>query len=210
MARPFSSLYIRCQLIGWSSMLVWLIGTSHFAGIPLSGSLIWFQLIFCLAGFPTTHLLRNFIRRHRYRDLPLHQALPRLLLSTVTAAVIGSFVSIAATRSMAAITPSSRLITHQNIFAGTCQYLIVFIPWTTLYWLYYYIRLRRKLSLDGRRLELLLREKELSASDQPVDVDYITDSLDRIRSLIDESPDRARAGINTFSQMLRKGRLKTD
>ncbi len=191
-------------------MLVWLIGINHLAFNRHSGSDIRIQLVFCLAGLSATHILRNFVRRHRYRDLPFRQALPRLLLATVTAALIGSLLSIAATRFLAAITPSFRLVAHQNIFAGTCQYLIVLIPWTTLYWLHYYIRLRRKLSLDGRRLELLLREKELSADGPPVDIDFISGSLDRIRSLIDEDPDNARASINTFSRMLRKGRLKTD
>jgi hypothetical protein len=59
-------------------------------------------------------------------------------------------------------------------------------------------------------LKLLLKEKELSAADPPVDIDLITGSLDRIRSLIDEDPVSAREGINTFSNMLRKGRLRTD
>jgi hypothetical protein len=210
MTRSFSRLYLRCQLIGWSSMLVWLIGTSYFARILLPGSGIWLQVVFCLTGLPATHLLRNFIRRRRYRELPCRQAWPRLLLATVIASFIGSLLSFAAIRSLATFTPAPLWMTHQNIFAGTIQYLMVFIPWTTIYWLHFYILLRRKLSLDGRRLELLLKEKELSAADPPVDVDYITGSLDRIRSLIDENPDGARAGISTFSQILRKGRLKTD
>jgi len=191
-------------------MLVWLIGSSYFARIRLSGSVVWFQLVFCLAGLSATHLLRNFIRRRHNLELPIRQALPRLLLATVAAAVIGSLLSIAVIRSLATIIRPPQWIAHQNIFADIPRYLLVLIPWTTIYWLHFHILLRRKLSLDGRRLELLLKEKELSSNDPPVDVDYITDSLDRIRSLIEEDPPGARARINTFSQILRKGRLKTD
>jgi len=210
MARSFSQLYLRCQLIGWSSMLVWLIGSASFLTNRLSGTVVLFQLVFCLAGLSATHLLRNFIRGRRYRELPFRQSWPRLLLATVTAAFIGSLLSIIGIRSLATITSPPRWATHQNIFACTIEYLIVLIPWTTIYCLHFHILLRRKLSLKGHRLELLLKEKELSAAEPPVDIDFITGSLDRIRSLIDEDPGSARAGINTFSQILRKGRLKTD
>jgi two-component system, LytTR family, sensor kinase len=210
MARSFSQLYLRCQLIGWSSVLVWLIGMSHIVGNQPFGKVIWFQLIFCLTGLLTTHLLRNFIRRRHYRELPIRKALPRLLLATVTAAVIGSVLEFAAIRSSMTITHPPRWLTHQNIFAGTFQYLTFFITWTFIYCLHFYIVLRRKLNLEDRQLQLLLKEKELLAAEPPVDVGFITGSLDRIRSLIDVDPDGARAGINTFSHMLRKGRLKTD
>jgi hypothetical protein len=210
MARSYSRLYLRCQVIGWSSMLVWLIGINHVAFNRHSGSDIRIQLVFCLAGLSATHILRNFIRRHSYRDLPFRQALPRLLLATVTAAAAGSLLSIAAIWSLAAIIRTPGWAASQNIFTTAIQYLIVLIPWTILYWLHFYIRLRRKLSLDGSRLELLLKEKELSADGPLVDIDFITGSLDRIRSLIDENPDNARASINKFSRILRKGRLKTE
>jgi hypothetical protein len=210
MTRSFSQLYLRCQLIGWSSVLLCLIGVNHFVTKRPSGSYIWYSLIYCLAGLLATQLLRNFIRRRHYRELPIRQALPRVLLATMAAAVIGSVLEFAAIRSWMTITHPPRWFTHQNIFAGTFQFLLVLIPWTIIYCLHFYIILRRKLSLEDRQLQLLLREKELSAAEPPVDVDFITGSLDRIRSLIDEDPVSAREGINTFSQILRKGRLKTD
>jgi hypothetical protein len=210
MTKSFSQLYLRCQLIGWSSVLLNLIGINYLIAIRLTGSVIWYSLIFCLAGLLTTHLLRSFIRRRHYRELPIRQALPRLLLATMAAAVIGSILEFAAIRSSMTITQLPRWLTHQNVFVGTFQYLIVFIPWTIIYYFHFYIILRRKLSLEDRQLQLLLKEKELSAAEPPVDIDFLTSSLDRIRSLIDQDPDSARSGINTFSNILRKGRLKTD
>jgi len=210
MTRSFSQLYLRCQLIGWIAVLVWIIGMSQIVGNQPFGKVIWFQLIFCLTGLLTTHLLRNFIRLCHYRELPIRKALPRLLLATVTAAFIGSLLEFAAIRSLITIIPSPRWLTHENIIVGTFLYLIVFVPWTSLYCLHFYIILRRKSGLEDRRLKLLLKEKELSAADPLVDIDLITGSLDRIRSLIDEDPVSAREGINTFSNMLRKGRLRTD
>lgn len=138
MPKSFFQLYLRCQFIGWSSVLLNLVGFSYLITKRLSGPVIWYSLVFCLAG------------------------------------------------------------------------LLVLIPWANIYWLHFHIILRRKLRLEEHRLELLLKEKELSATEPSVAIEFIAGSLDRIGSLIDEDPASAREGINTFSRMLQKGRLKTD
>jgi hypothetical protein len=208
MTRSFSQLYLRCQLIGWSTVLVNLIGFNYLLVNRLPGSVIWHSVIFCLAGLLATHLLRSFIRRRHYRELPIRQALPRILLATAAGALIGSVAETVPIRSWIPILHPLRW--SQDVFAHAIEYLIVFIPWATIYCLHFYIMLRRKLNLEDRQLHLLLKEKELSAVEPPVDIAFITGSLDRIRSLIDEDPGGAREGINTFSNMLRKGRLRPD
>ena len=54
----------------------------------------------------------------------------------------------------------------------------------------------------------ILKEKSATAGDAAVDIESITRSLDRIRSLIAEDAAAARAEITVFSQLLRKGYLK--
>jgi len=208
MTRSFSQLYLRCQLIGWSMVLLNLIGVNYLIVNRLSGSVVWYSLIFCLGGLLATQLLRSFIRRRHYRELPIRKALPRILLATAAAALIGSALETVPIRLWIPILNPPR--SAQDVFAHAIEYLIVFIPWTTIYCLHFYISLRRKLNLEDRQQQLLLQEKELSAAEPPVDIDFITGTLHRIRSLIDEDPVSAREGINTFSQILRKGRLKTD
>ena len=168
------------------------------------------SLITCLAGLFITHLLRNFIRRHHYLALPFWPILPRLLLLMVTAALIAGLLRTACLTLWANIMTLPPLFKYRNILVNTSEYLILFIPWTTIYCLYFYIQRRQQETLEKKRLELLLKEKELSAEGQVVDIDFLVGYLDRIRSLIDEDPGSARAGITAFSHLLRKGQLKTD
>ena len=119
------------------------------------------SLITCLAGLFTTHLLRNFIRRHHFLTLPFAPILPRLLLLTVTAAIFAGLLQIAGFTFLATITTFPKWLMSRNIFAGTFEFLLLFIPWTTIYCLYFYIQQRQQRAIEKKRLELLLKEKEL-------------------------------------------------
>ena len=79
-----------------------------------------------------------------------------------------------------------------------------------MYCLYFHIQKARQKNVELRRLELLLQEKSATAGDTAVDIESITRSLDRIRSLIDEDASGARSEITAFSQLLRTGYLKVN
>jgi two-component system LytT family sensor kinase len=198
-----------CQLIGWSLLLPLLIALNFLATTRFSSIAVCISLITCLAGLLTTHLLRNYIRRHPFLTLPIRPILPKLLLLTVTAALIAGLLRIVGLSLWANILTLPPWFNYRNILGSMSEYIFLFIPWTTLYCLYFYIQRRQKEAIEKKRLELLLKEKERSAAGPVVDIDFIISSLDRIRYLIDEDPRRARAGITAFSQLLRKGHLKT-
>jgi len=191
-------------------MLILLIALNSTVTGRFSTIVVERSLIFCLSGLFTTHLLRNFIRRHHFLTLPFAPILPRLLLLTVTAAIFAGLLQIAGFTFLATITTFPKWLMSRNIFAGTFEFLLLFIPWTTIYCLYFYIQQRQQRAIEKKRLELLLKEKELCAAGPVVDIDFIISSLDRIRHQIDKDPGTARAGITAFSQLLRKGHLKTD
>jgi len=212
MATSSSRHYLYCQLTGWSLMLVLLVLLNFMAIDKFRFSpAVGISLITCLSGLFTTHLLRYFIRRHHRLALPFGPQLPKLLLAVVTVAFIAGSLRIAGISVLANFTtlPPWQMHVYYNIIF-VLAYLLLFIPWTTLYCLYFYIQQRQQETIGKKRLELLLKEKELSATGPVVDIDFIIGSLDRIRTLIDDDPGSARAGITAFSHLLRKGQLKTD
>jgi LytS/YehU family sensor histidine kinase len=87
-------------------------------------------------------------------------------------------------------------------------YSVLFISWTLIYWGYYYAGRTQMEELEKLRLESMLKETEGQARVSVVDIDFITGSLQRIQSLIDENPSRSRAEITEFSNLLRNGFLK--
>jgi hypothetical protein len=125
------------------------------------------------------------------------QALPKLLPGMIlTAAVAGSTLAVAV---------SSRRLSF-DIINSMIVYLIVIGPWTILYYGYHYMRKTRTEDLQRRRLGLLLKERQELGP--VVDIDFITDSLNHIKSTIDQDPEASRQEITAFSQLLRNGYLK--
>lgn len=200
MLRAPSRHYLYCQSIGWGIFLL--------AGIYTRSR---FELIFItfLIGLFITHILRNAILRYGWLNAPLRRGLPRLLLATILAAAIGGVVKMTAFN-LGGITSKlmERLPWLLLLFYTGLEYILLFLPWTIIYCLYHHIQKTREKNTELRRLELLLKEKAATANDTTVDIESITRSLDRIRSLIGEDTTRARAEITAFSQLLRKGYLK--
>ena len=211
MLRAPSRYYLYCQSIGWGMLL----------GVYIASGLLFTHLetiktlenafISFLAGLFITHLLRNAIRSQGWLNWPLRQGLPWLLLGTVLAALTAGLMKVAVV-SLGGMT--SAKVGHSSwlsrIFATGFEYSILFLPWTIIYCLYYHVQKAQQKNAEIQRLELLLKEKSATAGDAAVNIESITRSLDRIRSLIDEDPAGARTEITAFSLLLRTGYLKVN
>jgi two-component system, LytTR family, sensor kinase len=195
MGKPPSRYYLYCQCIGWGSVLilnivVQLILTSH-----TEEKWMCRATLFTLAGLIYTHLLRLIIVKYHWFQLPVKQTLLKLLLGVIlTAAIAGSTLAIA--------------VSNHRLFSAIISYIIVVTPWIILYYGYDYMQKNRTQDLRRRRLGLLLKERQEQANDPAVDIDFITDSLNHIKSLIDQDPEASRVEITAFSQLLRNGYLK--
>jgi hypothetical protein len=197
MGKSSSRYYLYCQCIGWGSVLILNIFVQLILTSPshLTGKWTWRLSLFTLAGLLCTHLLRQIIVKNRWLQLPVKQTLLNLLLGVIlTAAIAGSTLAIA--------------LSSHRLFAEIISYIIVVTPWTILYYGYHYMQKTRTEDLRRRRLGLLLKERQELAKDPAVDIDFITDSLNHIKSMIDQDPDASREEITAFSQLLRNGYLK--
>ena len=203
MGKSPSRYYLYSQCIGWGSVLilnlfVQLILTSPYR---LAGKWIWRVTLFTLIGLLYTHLLRQIIVRYRWLQPPAQQALPKVMSGIILTAVIALTAAMAG--STLAVAVSSR-----KVFNEIISYIIVITPWTLLYYGYHYMQKTRSEDLHRRRLGLLLKERQEPAKDPAVDIDFITDSLNHIKSMIDQDPQASREEITAFSQLLRNGHLK--
>jgi hypothetical protein len=209
MLRAPSRHYLYCQFIGWGVFLMIYITSGIFvvrldAIKSLENAFVTF-----LAGLFMTHLLRNAIRSQGWLNGPVRQGLSWLLLATVLAAMAAGLMKVTVI-SLGGMTMKQveGQSWHSRVFAAGLEYMLLFPPWTIMYCLCYHIQKARQKNAELQRLELLLKERSATAGDTSVDIESITRSLDRIRSLIDEDAAGARAEIKAFSQLLRKGYLK--
>jgi len=81
--------------------------------------------------------------------------------------------------------------------------LILFSLWLLFYFVWHYINKNRNDQLDKLRLESLVKELELKTIKSHINPHFIFNSLNSIRALVDENPERARRAITELSNILR-------
>jgi LytS/YehU family sensor histidine kinase len=82
-------------------------------------------------------------------------------------------------------------------------FFIYFFIWNLIYFVYQYISKSRKQQLDTLKLESLVKELELKTIKAHINPHFIFNSLNSIRALVDENPERARKAITELSTILR-------
>jgi signal transduction histidine kinase len=191
------SLYWKCQILGWS--LYGLVSAS----IPmLFGGLRWPVVgrvaLGAVLGLVLTDQLRRHIRRRGWLRLPLRRLLPR---------ITGASLAVAAL-----------------MVAGILPFLVLFIPgpgragpmaavflthaamvlgWSSLYLGYHYLQGVRAAEAERWRLELAMRDAELHALRAQLNPHFLFNSLNSLRGLVTEDPERAQESITGLAALLR-------
>ncbi|MBL0145706.1 MAG: histidine kinase [Chitinophagaceae bacterium] len=83
------------------------------------------------------------------------------------------------------------------------QNLLLIGIWLLIYIVYHYVEKNRKDQVDRLKLETNIKELELKTIKSHINPHFIFNSLNSIRALVDENPQRARTAITELSNILR-------
>jgi len=83
------------------------------------------------------------------------------------------------------------------------QNILLVALWFLIYIVYHYVEKNRKDQLDRLILETTVKELELKTIKSHINPHFIFNSLNSIRALVDENPERARKAITELSNILR-------
>ncbi len=86
---------------------------------------------------------------------------------------------------------------------GIYQNVLLIALWFLIYIVYHYVDKNRKDQLDRLKLESTVKELELKTIKSHINPHFIFNSLNSIRALVDENPERARTAITELSNILR-------
>lgn len=191
------SLYWKCQILGWS--LLGLVG----ALIPtLYGGLRWAvpgrALAGALLGIVLTDRLRRRMRRNGWLQLPLPKLAPRVGAASVAIAAV----------MVAGVSPFLRLIIDRPDRSGPlsaifASHVAIVLGWSLIYIGYHYLQNVRAAEAEKWRLQLSMREAELSALRSQLNPHFLFNSLNSLRGLIAEDPARAREALGALAALLR-------
>ena len=161
-------------------------------------------LFLVLLGVLASHCMRAVIRRIRLleesiRDQVLGVVAVTLVFSCICSVAESTFIHATGTTVPAEERLGFALL---NLRIAFNAFVSLFL-WNTIYVLLHYIGKARRQETDKLRLQNTVKELELRRIKSQINPHFIFNSLNSIRALVDEDPDRAREAVTALGNILR-------
>lgn len=196
------SLYWICQIGGWTAFIAYQISLYIFVlGIPDTLLLVLNGIANIILGIVVTHAYRSYMQIMGWLDLPLRKLIPRVILGVISMAIILSAINIPLDKLMfPQLDISYRFSSLYGILSNWSKYILV---WALIYHLFQYYRRSLESEKQRYRLEARMKEAEYRQLKAQLNPHFLFNSLNSIRALVDENPQRARNAITHLSTLLR-------
>ncbi len=161
---------------------------------------------FVVLGILLTHLMRMVIIRLNVLQKKLEKQLLQFVIITLVFSMLGSYLDMLLLIKYDLTNRNEKEFLNNKILLvinGAFYFFIYFFIWNLIYFMYHYVTKSRKQQLDTLRLEALVKELELKTIKAHINPHFIFNSLNSIRALVDENPERARAAVTELSNILR-------
>jgi two-component system LytT family sensor kinase len=171
----------------------------------LNNEIVTRMFIFIILGVMVTHAMRWLIQRLDLLLKPLNQQIAGFILLTLFVAVLFAMVEIVVFKSLRIPTKEMNNSSSffEQIFSFGYNAFFYLIIWNCIYFIYHYVEKSRKQQLDTLKLEALVKALELQTIKAHINPHFIFNSLNGIRALVVENPERARKSITELSNILR-------
>ena len=197
--------YWICQITGWTLYAL----VNYGLGLALYGPTLdglGFSFGTSALGLAGTHGLRDLILARGWIQLPLRPLIVRMVGASVVTA-FGMAAIVVATFAVSGWMTGSRLV----LFFGTAfNWTALILLWSAIYAGVHLVerwrqaeRERAEAEAERWRLEAIAREAELRALRAQVNPHFLFNSLNTVRALVGEDPDRARDAITDLADLLR-------
>lgn len=201
------------QLIGWGSFAV--INTFFaFSFDKLTPNFFRRLAIFLVLGIIFSHIMREIITRAGILQKNLNKQVFQFLILTFSLAIVTSYVNVEIITKVGLLRADEQeLLVREGVrfwvnklllvLFSAFSYFLLFFIWSLIYFMYHYVTKSRKQQLDTLRLESLVKELEVQTIKAHINPHFIFNSLNSIRALVDENPQRARRAVTELSNILR-------
>ena len=197
--------------LGWISIwIVFSIGILADPAPQIELTNVKYTTGLCIGGFFFSHFLRVLIHRFRWKSLPWERLVPRVillccLLGAIQATLLAPFTVTSLTfgslRALGGIAQWS---------ASACASAALLLGWSAAYLSYQFQKRLQEVEVDRLRLDAAVKESELRALRHQVNPHFLFNSLNALRSLIDENDVRPREAITQLAELFRASFQKVD
>ncbi|HEY6083252.1 MAG TPA: histidine kinase [Chitinophagaceae bacterium] len=195
------SLYWWCQICGWLFQAFLFIFTAYSYDRSLNHKFLSRVLLMSVVGIIITHLLRTVILRYKLLQIPNRKLLISFLASVFICGIL--YFSLSEFLIMRFHINSKTMTVEYGIGRLLWNYLPTIFIWNLIYYMWHYVEKNRQGEIDKLRLEAMVKELELKTIKSQLNPHFIFNSLNSVRALVDENPQRARKAVTELSNILR-------
>ena len=162
--------------------------------------------LFVLLGVLFTHLMRFVIIRFNILQKAVEKQVMQFFFISILFSFLAATPYMQANQYLGLLTDGEKKFIDRPlllILSGAFYFFINIVIWNLIYFIYHYVTKSRKQQLDTLQLESLVKELELKTIKAHINPHFIFNSLNSIRALVDENPERARRAITELSNILR-------
>lgn len=201
-----NKLYWLCQILGWSA---WIINEAFFYSTEFDGLDYYFfqsTIINVALCVFLTHRFRSIIKKYNWVELPINQAVIRIVISVILMATVITLVNLPLDFK------ALEDLIDQKITIGTVIHFLFFwgkplMFWAIFYYGYHYFELKTEMEVERVKLESSIRETESKVLRAQMNPHFMFNALNSIRALVLEDPAKAQKGITQLSNILRSSLL---
>ncbi len=198
--------YWWCQVGGWGAFLLVNIFTSQ-GFLAFSWSVTAGYVLLSASGILLTHLLRSYLLRHGWIDLPIAKLIPRLafanfLLAIVLVAIVAGYFCLNPPVGHS-FGGHGSLALVATLFVFIFNDFIILTLWSGIYFGVAYFKRQRRLEIERYQAQTALAEAELRGLKSQLNPHFLFNSLNSLRALVTEDPARAQEAITQLAAILR-------
>ncbi len=197
-------LYWILQISGWTGFFIWQTAVQVYL-IGFQWQLVAQFISIAVTGLVLTHLYREYTRRHSWSRLKFTKLAVRILMSSIIVGTIWAIIVLPFNEYYFPL-DNENLPTRDAIisaFINVVQLSIVIFFWSILYFIYQIFTSYQQSELEKWQLDSAVKDAELIALKSQINPHFIFNSLNNIRSLVTENPEKARDMITHLSGLLR-------
>ena len=135
--------------------------------------------------------------------LPIEKVIPRLVVCLIVTSFVFTFLLLSLTEIFDLSELDKKISFVHRLLFRSIDNISFLLLWVLIYYAYHYFQKIRRQEVDTFRLQSLVKELELKTIKSHINPHFIFNSLNSIRALVDENPQRARNAITELSNILR-------
>ena len=198
-------LYWVCQGIGWLTYVIIMWVLNQLGGSAVDFYLVTHSVMSFVLGILVSHTYRELILQLNWLKFKIVDLIPRVVLTSILCGM--SFFFLYTFFFEIIIVRQQMIINTLEILQNTLSLSVIFILWSLLYFLFHFIQNYRKEEIKNLQWQALSTEVELNKLKSQLNPHFIFNSMNSIRALVDENPEKSKDSITQLSNILRSSLL---